>query len=115
EEPDRLLPAAHLDSALLATARAERRGVLRGPEVEARETVGGAETGGDLREQRVEAIARRTGGCVAPQRVGRGVGVEVSNDASFGVDVIARVAGATALGRDDDDAVRRVGAIERSR
>src|SRR5690606_8574759 len=95
----------------------ERGGLAVLVKVEAGEAVTHAGARRDLAEEALHRVRRRGGraggGTGAPGAVGGGIAVLVGDRRLLGVVRPLRPAGDAALGGDDDDAVRRVGAVQR--
>ena len=106
---------------LIAIARAERRGVLVARHVKRRHAVLHADAGGHLAQGAEGRVGigrggpRRGCGARAPPGVGRRVVVKIPHRGLLGVVRPLRLACDALLGRDDNHAVRRVGAVQGGR
>src|SRR6185437_7519888 len=113
EVANRVRAAVELEANGVAVAVAERRRVRIGDRVVGTKAVLDALAGGNRRQRALPGENQgRTSRGVAGEGVVVGVVMTVVENAAFGESTPPRRAGPTLLGRDDDDAVRGIGAVE---
>src|SRR6185312_4910181 len=116
EVANRVRAAVELEADGVAIAIAERRRVRIGDRVIGPKAVLDALAGGNGRQRALPGENQgRTSRGVAGEGVVVGVVMTVVENAAFGESAPPRRAGPALLGRDDDDAVGRIGAVERGR